>query len=110
VVVYDVATGEIKHTWEQGIPLAVDWMTQGNYLAIGGGDGLLTVQETATGSNIFNIEPDIFANYEDRIVSAEWSPDGSVIATVTKSGTIQIWDMGNLPSTTVMPTVTPINE
>jgi WD40 repeat protein len=110
VVVYDVESGEIKSTNEQGIPLTVDWNTRSGYLVIGGWGGLLTVQETSMGGNVFNIEPEISATYEDSIVSADWSPDGSVIATVTKSGTIQVWDMSNLPSTTGIPTVTPINE
>ncbi len=68
-----------------GTAEALDWHPTEDFLAVGGSLGLRLYDRDL---NELAHLPEI-----SKIYRLTWSPDGTLLATVTSSGTLQIWDV-----------------
>lgn len=105
-IIYDALSLEPLYQFDQNAQVnRLAWSSNGDQLAIG--------FESALGG-IINIHTGRFWGFDDiyagagRITGLSWSPNNALLASVTRQGYIEIWDVSNLPNTSGIPTLTPL--
>lgn len=85
VRIWDAHTGQVLRTLEAEKPSNVSWDPGGSRVACGCRNDV-RIWEADTGRRIATLE-----GHADHIGQVEWSPDGSVIATVSGDKTFRLW-------------------
>ena len=100
---WDVASGQLKGTFEGHMDDTEDWITSvayspdGTTLAGGGSDGTIMLWDVGSGQLKTTLEGRVDHVYSGRVYSVAFSPDGTILASGSYDGTILLWDMLNVP-------------
>jgi hypothetical protein len=76
---------------------SADYHPNGEFLAIGGGDGTVRVWDPATGSTVTVLE-----GHTSRVWGVGWSPDGTRLASASADETVRVWDPATGSTVTVL--------
>lgn len=90
---YDAATGKIiyqiePHEGHKKWINAVRFSADGKLLATGGEDQLIQVREAATGKLLHSLW-----GHDDFVNSLSFHPDGAVLASASRDGSLKIWNL-----------------
>jgi WD40 repeat protein len=77
-------------TQDFGITFSVAYSPDGRWLATGHSDGVISIWDTATGTEIWNC----FGN-AGRVYSVAFSPDSKILASGCDDMTVRLWDVSN---------------
>ncbi len=96
--VWDAASGEALQVLEGHTEPVRDlaWSSDGALLVSGGDDGALRVWsrslQGAAGEVVDAGETRVFEGHVKSVLTVAWSPDGTLLATGNKDGTVRVWD------------------
>lgn len=98
--IVDSTTLQLIHKFEHYYPAGLAWRPDGKALAEY--EGEINLIDPSRDVMLKNFKPAIGTAF------MVWSPGGTKLATGTREGTIQIWDVINLPNVENVPTLTPL--
>jgi WD40 repeat protein len=85
--VWNVVSGAEVHSWKDSPMFAVDFSPDGKLLAVGHGDGTISIWDLATGKKKRTLR-----GHTAQLVSLKFSPDGKTLVSSAHDGTIRLWN------------------
>ncbi len=94
--IYDATSWKVIVEMTQGVDdvASLAWNPRMPRLASGSQDGVIKIWDTATGQEVFLLEP-AADTAQRRIQQLAWSPDGLQLAAASRDCTVRVWDASN---------------